>query len=122
MKIENESYYIDTSEQPFVRIDYSATVFLPNGPRSRAVSVWFERANLGWIVRSLRELINVYGVPEQRIQSGSDSLRVDESGPEPAPIISIFNKRPADAPHAGAHLIQLTKPLAGRLLAELEQL
>lgn len=122
MKVENESYSVDTSEQAFVRIDYSATVFLPNGPRSRAVSVWFERANLPWVVSSLRDLINVYGLPEQRIQSGSDSLRVDESGPEPAPIISIYNKRPPDAPHAGAHLIQFTKPLAGRLLAELEKL
>lgn len=122
MKIEDESYSIDTSDPSFLGIDYSATVFLPGGPHRNAASVWFERANLPWVVSALRDVINIYGLPDQRIQSGSDSLRIDETGPEPAPFIGLYNKRPADVPHAGAQLVRLTKPLAVRLLTELEQL
>jgi len=78
------------------------------------------RTCLGLSVRFA--MINIYGLPDQRIQSGSDSLRIDETGPEPAPFIGLYNKRPADVPHAGAQLVRLTKPLAVRLLTELEQL
>jgi hypothetical protein len=122
VKIQDESYSINASEQSFVGIDYSATVYMSDGPNPDNASVWFERTNLPWVVRALRDIINVYGLPAQRIQSGGDSLRVNESGPEPAPFIGIYNKRPSDAPHGGAQLVQLTKPLAERLLAELEQL
>lgn len=122
VKIQDESYSINASEHCFVGIDYSATVYMSDGPSPDVASVWFERANLSWVVTALRDVINIYGLPDQRIQRGADSLRIDESGPEPAPFIGIYNKRPADVPHAGAQLVRLTKPLAERLLRELEQL
>jgi len=118
----NESYVIDVSEPQFVRIDRSATVSMAWGPSSDSYSVWFERASLAWVVAALRECIETYGAPSQRTTAGQDSLRIDETGPEPAPFINIFNRRPLGAPHEGAQLVSLSKPRAAQLLAELEQL
>ena len=122
MKILDESYAIDNSNTGFIRIDRSASIVFPWGERSRSSSVWFERASLPWVTDALRACIGTYGTPCQRTTTGQDSLRIDESGPEPAPFINIYNERPAGAAHEGAQLVSLSKPLAGKLLAELEQL
>jgi hypothetical protein len=122
MKVLNESISVDVSEPGFVRIDRSARVAMPWGARPDDSTVWLERTNLPWLLTALRDCVTVYGSPCQRTTAGQDSLRVDESGPEPAPFINIYNKRPAGVAHGGAQLISLTKPAAIQLLSDLERL
>ena len=122
MKIVSETFSVDVSDPEFLRIDRSAVIEMPWGKSPEATSVWIERKNLEWVRAALRQCIRVYGTPAQRTTAGLDSLRVDESGPEPAPFINIFNKRPLGTRHEGAQLVTLSKPVAEKLLADLEHL
>jgi hypothetical protein len=122
MKLLNETCTVDTSEPAFVRIDRTANVAVPYGASPDHSTVWIERRNLPWLVAALRNSITVYGCPCQRTTAGHDSLRVDESGPEAAPLINIYNKRPTRVTHEGAQLITLTRPTAMQLLSDLERL
>lgn len=122
MTIVGETFEVDNCDSDFVRIHRSAVVEMPWGNSPEAASVWIERGNLEWVRAALRCCISNYGTPAQRTSAGLDSLRVDESGPEPAPFINIFNKRPPGVPHEGAQLVTLSKRVAARLLADLERL
>jgi hypothetical protein len=122
MKVLSESVSVDVSEPGFVRIDRTAKVAMPWGESPDNSTVWIERTNLPWLVSALRDCVTIYGTPCQRTSAGQDSLRVDESGPEPAPFINIYNKRPAGVTHEGAQLVTLTKPAAVQLLSDLERL
>lgn len=85
-------------------------------------SLWFERSHLTWLIDALESCLTIYAVGTLELTSGHDSLKVAETGPEPAPFINIYNKRLEGSPHAGRYWVSFTKPLAQRLLGELRQL
>jgi hypothetical protein len=119
MNILKESYSIDTSVPGFVHVQY--TQLVDNGV-DMGGHMWFERANLPWVVDALKTCINVYATPRVALQAGQDSLSVSESGHEQQPFIGLRNRRPADAPHPGAFAVSLTKPLATQFVDELDKL
>lgn len=122
MSIISDTYVMDASEEGFVRIDYSSQRATAAGPHEFKATLWFERANLGWLIEALEACVSVYGLAEQSTTSGRDTLRIYESGPEPAPYINLENERAEDAPHGGFQWFAMSKPLARKLIGELSEL
>lgn len=116
MKVVKESYSIDPSQPGFIHVHH---VQVLDSGVDMGGPMWFERANLRWVVDTLRACINTYAFPETAQKSGQDSFIVNESGPEQAPIINLRNRRPKDAPHGGAFTLAMSKPVAEKLVAEL---
>jgi hypothetical protein len=119
MKILKESFFIDTSEPGFIHVEH---VQLSGSGVDMGSPMWFECANLRWVIDTLRACATTYAFPETNHQSGQDSLSVDESGPEQAPFINLYNRRPNDAPHGGAFVLAMSKPVSERLIDELDAL
>jgi hypothetical protein len=119
VNILKESYAIDTSESGFVHVTY--TQLVDNGV-DMGGQMWFERANLRWVVDALKACVQTYGAAKTSTQAGQDSLSVAESGHEQQPFVNLRNRRPVDAPHPGAFTVALTKPLAAQFVAELDKL
>jgi hypothetical protein len=71
------------------------------------------------VVDTLRACLHTYAFPEAARQGGDDSLLVNESGPEQAPIINLRNRRPKGGVHGGAFTLAMSKPVAEKLVAEL---
>lgn len=122
MSIISDSYVLDLAQHEFIHIDYSSLRSTAAGEHEFKASLWFERRNLRWLVEALRACIATYGLPEARAANGDDSLRVYESGPEPAPYVNLENERSKDAEHGGFQWFAMSKPLAKRLSDELAQL
>jgi hypothetical protein len=122
MSIISDTYAVDTSEQGFVRIDYSSQRTTAAGPHGLKATLWFERPNLGWLIEALEACVTVDGLPERSTTSGQDVLRVYESGPEPAPYINLENERAEGAPHGGLQWFAMSKPLTVKLISELSEL
>jgi hypothetical protein len=116
VKVVNESYSIDPSQPGFIRVHH---VRILDSGVDMGGAMWFERANLSWVVDTLRACIDTYAFPEAAQQRGQDSFIVSESGPEQAPIISLRNRRPKDALYGGAFTLAMSKPVAEKLVAEL---
>jgi hypothetical protein len=117
--IEQESYSVDTSERGLIHIRHvqiRETGVDLGGP------MWFERANLRWVVDSLRACMTTYAFPGVEMQNNHDQLHVFESGPEQAPIINLQNRRAKDAPHGGVYALMISKSVAEKLVAELAAL
>ena len=89
------------------------------GLRTRNASIWFERANLKWVVEALRRSLTTYGVGELARTSGNDAITVYESGSEWQEIFNIDNQRPTHVPHSGTYWIGMSRTLAEKLLSEL---
>lgn len=119
MNILKEAYSIDTSEPGFVHVTY--TQLVDNGV-DMGGQMWFERANLPWVVDALKTCVQTYGAAKTSTQAGQDSLSVAESGHEQQPFVNLRNRRPADAAHPGAFTVALTKPLAVKFVDELAKL
>ena len=119
MDIVKESYSIDTSEPGFIHVTF---VKLVASGVDMGGPMWFERANLPWVVDTLRACIATYAFPETSKTAGQDNLAVLESGHEQQPFVKLRNRRPADAPHPGAFTISMSKPLAPQFVDELARL
>jgi hypothetical protein len=117
--IKQESYSIDTSDPAFIHIHH---VQIEDTGVDMGGHMWFERANLPWVVGSLRACVSTYAYPGAETQSGQDHLKVFESGAEQAPIINLRNRRPKDAPHSGVYALMMSKPVAEKLTRELAAL
>ena len=122
MSIATDSYVLDLAQPDFVHIDYSGLRSTAAGPHEFKASLWFERRNLRWLVEALRACIATYGLPEAGQANGHDSLRVYESGPEPAPYINLENERSKGVEHGGFQWFAMSKRLAEKLSDELAQL
>lgn len=114
--IKHESYSVDTSEPGFIHIHH---VQIEDTGIDMGSHIWFERSNLPWVVGSLRQCVTTYGYPGAELQSGQDHLRVFESGAEQEPFINLRNRRPQDAPHGGAYVLMISKPVTEKLIREL---
>jgi hypothetical protein len=114
MTIVQESYTIETAEPGFIHVQSVRLIesSVAGGPIDMGGAMWFEHANLNWVIETLRACVTIYGFEKTSLQSGQDTLQVGESGPEQQPIVSLRNRRPADAAHAGAFTLALSKPLA----------
>jgi hypothetical protein len=119
MKVKSESYSIDLAEPGFIHIRQVRVV---DGGDDIGGHIWFERASLGWVAPTLRAATSQDGIPKTRTSIGQDSLTVFEGGPEQAPVINLYNVRPAGAPHAGSYVRVFSKQLAARLASELAAL
>ena len=111
-----ESYFIDTSEPDFVHIDH---VEIGRRGVEMSCKVWFETANLPWVVDAIRARLTNRALPETGIDSGNDSLRVFETSFDDLSSIAIVNDRTDDAPYGGPHTQILSKSLAEELVDDL---
>lgn len=116
MNIQSETYSIDVFEPGFVHVHQ---VRVKDNGKDIGGHIWFERANLGWVVDTLRACVGTYAFPETATRAGDDSLKVFESGHEQAPVINLFNVRPDGAPHGGVFARTFGKPVAERLVEDL---
>jgi hypothetical protein len=106
-------------ESGFIHVEHTKLI---DGDVDMGGPMWFERANLRWVIDTLRACITTYAFPETALQAGQDSLSVLESGHEQQPFVKLRNRRPADAPHPGAFTLSLSKPLATQFVDELARL
>ena len=116
MNIQSETYSIDVSEPDFVHVHQ---VRVKDNGKDIGGHIWFERANLEWVVRTLRASVSTYAFPETTTRAGNDSLKVFESGHEQAPVINLFNVRPDGVPHGGVFARTFGKPVAAKLAEDL---
>jgi hypothetical protein len=116
VKIVKESITVDAAEPGFVHVVQER---VKDTGQDIGGQIWFERANLRWVVDALRACLATYGYPETALQSGQDSLKVFESGPEQAPVINLFNVRPKDAAHGGVYARSMSRQVAAQLADQL---
>src|SRR5581483_7121016 len=109
MNIVKESYSIDASDPGFIHVKLIKII---DSGVDMGGPMWFERANLRWVIDTMRACITTYAFPETSTQAGQDSLSVLESGHEQQPFVKLRNRRPADASHPGAFTLSISKPLA----------
>ena len=114
--IVKESYTLDTSDPDLIHIHH---VQVEHNGVNMGGPMWFERKNLRWVVENMQACLTTYGFPAASLQSGADSLKVLESGPEQAPIINLLNRRDKAAPHGGVYALLMSKPIAEQLVKEL---
>lgn len=120
MSIVTDTFALDVTTSPFIRIDYSAVLDTAGGRISEKASMWIERSSVGGLVAALRACMEWR--PTQCVQNGGDSLRVFESGPDGAPYINIENDRARQSEHGGFSWIAMSRGLAERLIEELASL
>lgn len=119
MKIVRESVAVDAAEPGFIHVTQQR---VKDTGQDIGGQIWFERANLRWVIDTLRACLATHGFPEAVLQGGQDSLKVFESGPEQDPVINLFNVRPADAPHGGVYARSMSRPVAEQLATQLAAL
>lgn len=119
MNIVKESVAVDAAEPDFIHVVQQR---IKDTGKDIGGQIWFERANLRWVVDTLRACLTTYGFPETVLQSGQDSLKVFESGPEQQPVVNLFNVRPKDAPHGGVYARSMSRPVAEQLATQLAAL
>lgn len=119
MKIVKETVTVDTSDPAFVHVVQQR---VKDTGQDIGGQLWFERANLRWVVDTLRACLATYGFPETVHQGGQDSLKVFESGPEQEPVVNLFNVRPKDAPHGGVYARSMSRAAAEQLANQLASL
>lgn len=119
MSVVTESYKVDLADPVFVHVECSAVMDTAVGLRTQNASIWFERANLPWVVEALRRSLTTYGLGELARASGNDAITVYESGSERQATFNIDNQRPSDVPHSGTYWIGMSRTLAEKLLSEL---
>lgn len=116
MKVIKESVAIDTAEPGFIHVIHQR---IKDTGKDISGQIWFERANVRWVIDTLRSCLATYAFPEAAVQLGQDSLKVFESGPEQAPVINLFNVRPKDARHGGAYARSMSRQVAEQLAEQL---
>jgi hypothetical protein len=116
VKIVKESVAIDAAEPGFIHVTQQR---VKDTGQDIGGQIWFERANLRWVVDTLRACLATYGFPETVLQSGQDSLKVFESGPEQAPVVNLFNVRPKDAAHGGVYARSMSRRVAEQFADQL---
>lgn len=119
MKIVRESIAVDAAEPGFIHVVQQR---VKDTGQDIGGQIWFERANLRWVVDTLRACLATYGFPETVQQSGQDSLKVFESGPEQQPVVNLFNVRPAEAPHGGVYARSMSRQVAEQLAEQLAKI
>jgi len=117
MKIVKESVTVDAAEPGFVHVIQQR---VKDTGKDIGGQIWFERANLRWVIDALRACLTTYALPEAVLQRGQDSLKVFESGPEQEPVINLFNTRPEGAPHGGVYARSMSRPVAEQLARQLD--
>ena len=119
MSIVKESYSIDASDPGFIHVQF--TKIIDSGV-DMGGPMWFERANLRWVIDTLRVCTTTYAFPETSMQAGQDSLSVLESGHEQQPFVKRRNRRPTDASHPGIFTLSMSKRLVVQFIDELDSL
>lgn len=114
-----ESVTVTTPESGFLHVHH---VQIEDSGVDMGGPLWLEQGSLAWVIEALRECIETYASPGSEATVGSDQLKVFESGPEPAPIINLRNRRAADAKHGGVYALLMSKRIAEQLLGELRAL
>jgi hypothetical protein len=118
VKIVKESVSVDVSQPGFVHVVQQR---IKDTGQDIGGHLWFERASVPWVIDTLQACLATYGFPETATQLGDDSLKVFESGPEQAPVVNLFNVRPAAAPHGGVFARSMSRPTARTLVDELSR-
>ncbi len=71
----------------------------------KVMSVWFDAANVSWLVAQLQDCIGPALVEDRRASLGNDHLCVLVRGNDHAPTVYVQNRRNESAPHGGIHSI-----------------
>jgi hypothetical protein len=117
VKIRKETVAVDAAEPGFVHVIHQQ--IYEDLDENMGGDIWFERANLRWVIDTLGACLTTYAFPETELHHGQDNLKVFESGPEQQPFVNLFNTRPKDAPHGGVTANNFSKPIARQLLDQL---
>lgn len=109
----------DISEKPdLVAVRYIVTDMAGMNTVAR---MSLERANLGWLLDTLRAAVPVYGAPVTSGGGGDDRFEISEYGPQ-AEFINIFNRRASSAPDGGLYMLSMPRQAIAQLVDELSAL
>jgi hypothetical protein len=112
---EQESCSIKTSHPDLIRVRLKQ---IYSYDYDLVETLWFERANVPWLVDSLRACLSASVFEDARLERGQDRLEVYRTDVEPI-FVNIFNDRPVRAPHGHMYFLSMTMPTAKKLLRHL---
>jgi hypothetical protein len=113
---EAEACAIKASQPDFIRIRLKLVA--GDSGLDLVQNLWFERANLPWLVDALRACLSRSDFEDARLEKGDDRLEVYRTDGEPV-FINLFNDRPVRAPHGHMYFLSMTRPTARKLLRRL---
>jgi hypothetical protein len=110
VSIVPEAIYLDSCGGDSIRIQHVLTVEGANQGSTLVV----DEANADWLSRKLDAIANDPDQPQEFLVSGADALVLSGVG-GPRRSVTIQNRRPASASHAGESKLQLSSSYAVRL-------